>query len=263
MNRRGAPRPEPKIAEQRHEYILHILAVDGRIRAVDIASDLGVTHETVRKDLVALQARGLLRRVHGGALPTEALSHEPAVADRTALTPEKRRIASAATQYVPAEGAVLLDAGSTTLALAESFPTEPRLTAFTNTLNVALALLAHPNLTVHTLGGRVRPTTMAEVDRWALRSLKEIHVDVAFLGTNGFSLTDGLATPNDAEAAVKAAMIECAQLRVLLADHTKLGRTAIFRYAELSAIDVLVTDTSLSAKDTREITRAGVEVVRV
>ena len=249
-------------APQRHEVILRRLRSEGQLRAVDVANDLGVTHETVRKDLLALESRGLLKRVHGGALPVQTLSYEPNVATRTALSAEKRRIGAAAARLVPSEGAILIDAGSTTAALAEAFPLGPTLTVITNTLPIALTLLGHPRLTVHTIGGRIRSTTMAEVDHWALRALREIQVDVAFLGTNAFSVEHGLCTPDHAEAAVKRAMVAAARRKVLLADHTKCGLTSIFAYADIGSIDVLVTDSGMPAKAARALEQRGVEVIR-
>lgn len=256
------PSPDVRHAAQRHQMILRKLRSDGQLRALEVAHELGVTHETVRKDLVQLEQRGLLRRVHGGALPVEALSYEPSVASRTELSAEKRRIAAAAVGLVPSEGAILIDAGSTTAALAEQFPTAPKLTVITNTLPIALTLLGYPNLNVHTVGGRVRPTTMAEVDHWALRALEEVRVDVAFLGTNAFSVEHGLCTPDASEAAVKRAMVEASRRKVLLADHTKFGRASVFKYAETSSIDVLVTDTRMSNENVRALEKLGVEVVR-
>ncbi len=247
---------------QRHHFIVGTLRRDGQLRALDIANELGVTHETIRKDLLKLEGRGLLTRVHGGALPVETLSYEPNVASRTTQRAEKQRIAVAAARLVPGEGAILIDAGSTTAALAENFPVSAALTVITNTLPIALTLMAYPSLNVYTVGGRVRATTMAEVDHWALRALGEVRVDVAFLGTNAFSLEHGLSTPDDAEAAVKAAMVSSAVRTVLLADHTKLGRFAVFKYAEMTQINVLVTDTGMAVKDARALERMGVEVIR-
>lgn len=229
-----------------------------------MAEELGVTHETIRKDLLALEAHGMLRRVHGGALPVESISFEPDVGSRNAMTSEKQRIATAAIEYLPQTGAVLVDAGSTTAALAANLPHGTSLMAVTNALPIALALTANPQLTVHLLGGRIRHATMATVDAWALRDLKELRVDVAFLGTNAFSLDHGLSTPDAAEAAVKRAMIDAARLTVLLADHTKFGREAVFKYADLEMVDVLITDDGLTAAEARSLeANAGVEVIRV
>ena len=248
----------------RHAAILGALRTRGQVRAVHLADELGVTHETIRKDLLTLESHGLLRRVHGGAMPIESFSYEPHITARTSMTAEKARIAAAAVDFLPPAGAVLIDSGTTTAALVTAIPAGSALVAVTNALPIALALLAHPQLTVHMLGGRVRNTTMASVDAWTLRELHEIRADVAFVGTNAFSLPYGLSTPDAAEAAVKAAMIESARFTVLLADHTKFGHESVFRYADLNAIDVLITDVGLSTTEARALeSEAGIEVVRV
>ena len=167
----------------RHAAILGALRTRGQVRAVHLADELGVTHETIRKDLLTLESHGLLRRVHGGAMPIESFSYEPHITARTSMTAEKARIAAAAVDFLPPEGAVLIDSGTTTAALVAAIPAGSALLAVTNALPIALALLAHPQLTVHMLGGRVRNTTMASVDAWTLRELHEIRADVAFVGT--------------------------------------------------------------------------------
>jgi DeoR family fructose operon transcriptional repressor len=227
-----------------------------------MADRLSVSTETIRKDLTELERQGLLHRVHGGAVAVEDLSFEPAVAARTEHTDEKRRIARAALAEVPAEGAVLVDAGSTTACLAELMPADRDLAVFTSALTIALTLATRPRLTVHTLGGRVRSRTFAEVDNWAVRALSEIRVDVAFLGTNGLSVDRGLSTPDESEATVKRLMLKAARRRVLLADHSKVGRISLYKYGDLSEIDLLITDTGMSDVDARRFEDVGVEVVR-
>ncbi|GAA1772477.1 DeoR/GlpR family DNA-binding transcription regulator [Nostocoides vanveenii] len=253
---------DPQLAASRHQIILDTLRSRGQVGANALADTLGVTHETVRKDLVHLQGLGLLRRVHGGAVPVEALTHEVPVGGRTAYGPEKTRIADAALQFVPESGAVLVDSGTTTAAFGESLPALPNLVAFTNSLPIALALV--PRLGgVTILGGRVRAATLGTADAWAVRALEGVRADVAFLGANAISSEHGLATPDEIEAELKAALIRSSRLRVLLADHSKFGRESVHRYAVLSDIDVLVTDTGLPQADADAITRDhGVEVIR-
>ncbi|WP_037074748.1 DeoR/GlpR family DNA-binding transcription regulator [Pseudonocardia spinosispora] len=246
-----------RYAATRQQEILRVLHATGQIDAASLAAEFGVTAETVRKDLIALERQGLLRRVHGGALPVEALTFEPEVSARTEFTEEKTRIARAALAHLDRAGSVFLDAGSTTSRLAEILPTDRPLTIFTNTLSIALTLVAKPNLTVFTLGGRVRGRTLAEVDTWAARALQEINVDVAFLGTNGISLTRGLTTPDPAEAAIKRLMLSCAVRRVLLADHSKVGRTSLCQHGTLADIDALITDTGLADTDLDALRAAG------
>jgi DeoR family fructose operon transcriptional repressor len=259
---RNEPRSDSRVPfpEERRGLILERLRAEGRADAASIAEELGVTGETVRKDLLALDQLGLLRRVHGGAVPVGRLTYEPAVSMRTGFIDEKTRIAKAALRHLPAGGSVLLDAGSTTGRLAAMFPHDKELTVYTNTLSIAIGLLDRPLLTVHTLGGRVRPLTEAEVDDWASRSLSEINVDVAFLGANAISVDRGLTTPDPAEAAVKKLMLESARRRVLLADHSKFGCVSNCKHADLADIDLLITDSALDGRELKAVQAAGVEV---
>ena len=248
---------------QRQQAIVRTLRATGRVDVASVAADLGVTAETVRKDLIRLEQEGLLRRVHGGAVPIEHVSFEPAVSTRIAFTAEKKRIARAAFEHLPAEGSVLLDAGSTTALLADIFPTDRPLTVFTNSLPIALSLLPRPNVTVYTLGGRVRVTTSAEVGHWADRTLRDLNVDVAFLGTNALSVERGLTTPDPAEAATKHLMLAAARRRVLLADHSKVGRVSLCKHADLDDLDLFITDSGLSDDTHQALVTAGLPTERV
>jgi len=260
MGSSGADAARALYADQRKRALLEALRRDGRVDAAAIAVELGVTGETVRKDLIQLERQGLLRRVHGGAVPVGYLSFEPAVDARTGFLSEKVRIARAALAQVPDRGAVLVDAGSTTAQLVEVFPGDRELTVYTNALPLALSLLTRPLVTVFTLGGRVRAKTFAEVEDWAARALAEINVDVAFVGANGVSVSRGLTTPDPSEAAVKRRMLSCARRRVLLVDHSKVGVVSGVRYGDLQDVDLLITDTGLATEQLDALQTAGVEV---
>ena len=173
--------------EERRQEIALVVRQDGRGDVSELADRFEVTPETIRRDLTDLERQGILRRVHGGAIPIERFRAEPAIAEKAeAMAKEKARIASAALAFVPDRGTVLLDAGTTTLALAKVFP-DRELTVFTNAMPVGLelALLRSPQL--YLVGGRVRGRTLADVDDWALRQLADLRVDVAFIGTNGLT----------------------------------------------------------------------------
>lgn len=250
-------------AEERQVEIVTLVRQDGRVDVAGLAERLGVTPETVRRDLTVLERRGLLRRVHGGAIPVERLDFEPRLAARhEQFMAEKHRIAKAALEELPDEGVVLLDSGSTTEVLAGLLPTDRELTVVTNGLPIAMALAPMRNLTVLCVGGRVRERTFALVDEWARRTLADLTVDVGFLGTNGVSAAKGLTTPVPAEAAVKAAMVAAARRRVLLADHSKVGQDSFVRFAALSDLDVVVTDSGVDPDLAEELEAAGPRVVR-
>ena len=249
-------------ADQRKNHILDRLLSNGRVDATEVADSLGVTGETIRKDLIALERQGILRRVHGGAVPVQSLAFEPGVETRTEYSTEKTRIAQAALAHLPNEGSVLIDAGSTTAKLVEMFPGDHELTVYTNTIPLAISLLTRPRLTVFTLGGRLRNKTFAEVGDWTVRALAEINVDVAFLGTNGISMARGLTTPDPAEAAVKRLMLGCAAKRVLLADHSKFGVVKGTKHGDLDDIDVLISDAGLTDDQYTQLRTAGIDVER-
>ena len=126
----------------------------------------------------------------------------------------------------------------------------------------ASKLARHPNLTVLSVGGRVRPRSLACVNDWALDTLSRLRVTVAFLGTNGLSAENGLTTPDPAEAAVKRATLSIAQHTVLLADHSKIGVASLLRYGDLDQIQTLITDTTLPQSQMRELQDAGLRVIR-
>jgi len=249
-------------ADQRKNHILDRLLSNGRVDATEVAESLGVTGETIRKDLIALERQGILRRVHGGAVPVQSLAFEPGVETRTEYSTEKTRIAQAALAHLPNEGSVLIDAGSTTAKLVEMFPGDRELTVYTNTIPLAISLMTRPRLTVFTLGGRLRNKTFAEVGDWTVRALAEINVDVAFLGTNGISMARGLTTPDPAEAAVKRLMLGCAAKRVLLADHSKFGVVKGTKHGDLDDIDVLISDAGLTDDQYTQLRAAGIDVER-
>ncbi|MGH2662358.1 MAG: DeoR/GlpR family DNA-binding transcription regulator [Actinomycetota bacterium] len=248
-------------AEERREDIAVLVRKNGRADVTHLADRFEVTPETIRRDLTDLEQRSVLRRVHGGAIPIERFRAEPAIAEKaTAMAEEKGRIASAALSFIPSRGTVMLDAGTTTLALAQVFP-DQELTVFTNGLPVGLELAARRNLQLYVIGGRVRGRTLAQVDDWALRQLADLRLDVAFVGTNGLTIERGLSTPDPAEASVKAAICRAAQQVVVLADRTKVGEEDAVRFAPLEQVDVLVTDKGLDPTYRRALEDAGVEVV--
>jgi len=250
-------------AEERQQEIVRIARARGRIDVTTLADELAVTSETIRRDLTTLERAGVLRRVHGGAIPVERIGFEPALDTRdTVLTGEKERIAKAALAEVPEEGAIILDAGSTTGRLAQALPMDRELTVVVNSPVIAVELGTRKNLNILLLGGRLRGRTLATVDDWALRPLADIFVDVAFMGTNGCSVERGLTTPDPAEAAVKQAMIHAARRCVLLADHTKMGNDCLARFGALSDVDTLITDVSLADDLLVDIETTGVRVVR-
>lgn len=250
------------LAAERRSELLTMLAAYEKIDVSWAAKTLGTSHETVRKDLVALERQGLLKRVHGGALPVHTVTFEEGVDERTRNQEEKRRIAQRAIQELPVSGAIFIDSGSTTRVFAELLPVNPHVVVFTNSLPVAQIVLNKPSTTVFVVGGRVRPLSQATVGPWAHHALDEIHVDVAFVGTNALSLGRGLSTPDREEAQAKAEMIARASRSILMVDHSKFDQDALFSYAGLEAIDLVVTGTETPDDVVMSYGQQGHELVR-
>ncbi|AXL89152.1 D-beta-D-heptose 1-phosphate adenosyltransferase [Streptomyces sp. CB09001] len=250
-------------APERQQEILRLARDGGRVDVVSLAEEFQVTAETIRRDLKALDRAGLLRRVHGGAIPAGRLDFEPDLAEReSTAADEKDRIARAALAELPAEGTLILDAGSTVARMAAAIPPEASLTVVTHSLPIAARLADHPGIQLHIVGGRVRHRTRAAVDAWALRAYGEIRADVAVVAANGFSVEHGLTTPDLAEAAVKRAALSAARRVVLLADSSKYAQEHFARFGALGDVDLLITDKGLTPEDAGDIERAGTEVVR-
>ncbi|WP_026248989.1 DeoR/GlpR family DNA-binding transcription regulator [Streptomyces sp. LaPpAH-108] len=250
-------------APERQQAILRLAREGGRVDVLSLAEEFQVTAETIRRDLKALDRAGLVRRVHGGAIPSGRLDFEPDLTEReSTAADEKDRIAKAALAELPVDGTVILDAGTTVARLAAALPLESSLTVVTHSLPIAARLADHPGIQLHLIGGRVRHRTRAAVDAWALRAYGEIRADVAFVAANGFSAEHGLTTPDLAESAVKRAAVAAARRVVLLADSAKHGQEHFARFAGLDDVDLLITDSGLSPDDATAIERGGTEVVR-
>jgi DeoR family transcriptional regulator, fructose operon transcriptional repressor len=251
-------------AEERQEGIAALVISKGRASVAELAQVYDVTTETVRRDLAALDKAGVVRRVHGGAVPARALHLvEPGVGEReTTRADFKDAIAAAAIDYVPATGAaMLLDAGTTTARIAAMLPTDRELVVVTNSVPIAARLAATNSVTLQLLGGRVRGITQAAVGDQTLRVLDSIRVDIAFIGTNAISVRHGLSTPDSEEAAVKRAMVRSANYVVVAADSSKVGREDFVSFAPISSVDTLITDAELDDADRRALVDQGVEVV--
>ncbi|TQK29742.1 DeoR/GlpR family DNA-binding transcription regulator [Arthrobacter sp. SLBN-53] len=251
-------------AEERQQAIAALVLQRGRASVTELATTYDVTTETVRRDLAVLHKAGLLRRVHGGAVPARALHLvEQDVDEReTTRAPYKDAIAAAATEFFPVGGgSVLLDAGTTTSRIAAAIPTDRDLVVVTNSIPVADRLSTVPSVSLQVLGGRVRGLTQACVGEQALQTLEQMRVDIAFIGTNGITARHGLSTPDAEEAAIKRAMVNCANYVVVASDSSKMGREALHSFAELSSVDVIITDTEISPDTHAELSGCGIDII--
>jgi DeoR family fructose operon transcriptional repressor len=254
-------------ATERHARIIDELDSAGRVSVATLSRSLDVTAETIRRDLDALEAAGALRRVHGGAVRRAGLVELDLGEREHRNSPAKRAIAKAALELLvhAAPASVAVDAGTTTRAfadlLAEHVPAEGVLDVVTHAVPIVLRLQDNRALTVHAVGGVVRPETSAAVGLPALDAFARVRCDLAFVGANGVSAGFGLSTPDEREAAVKTAIVRSSRRTVALVDSSKHGEESFVRFADLADLDVLITDRAPDADLAAALEAAGVEVV--
>ncbi|WP_344801242.1 DeoR/GlpR family DNA-binding transcription regulator [Microlunatus ginsengisoli] len=251
---------------ERQRTITELLrGLDGRRASVaQISEQLGVTGETVRRDLDVLERRGLVRRIRGGAELLRSTPFEQALAARHAEQyADKLVIAERVMTELPEDGVLILDSGSLTYVCARAMPRDRALTVVTNNLPAAHYLAGLENLRVITLPGTLRGVTSAAVDVWTSRRLSTLTVDLAIIGVNGLSVGHGLTTTNPEEAAAKRAMVLAGRRRVVPVISGKLGRNSFCAFAAVSEVDLVITDAGAGADTIRELAAAGPEVVVV
>lgn len=249
------------LTDERRAAILARLQASGRVLAADLSAELGCSMDTIRRDLRELDESGLLRRVHGGALPRHASAGPFAERARRAVA-AKATIARRAAGLVRDGQVVVLDTGTTTLELARALPDDLRATVVTNSASIAVALGEHARIEVVLVGGTVRRGALATVGADAVRTFETIRPDVAFLGVCGLHPEIGVTADDVEERHVKAAMIAGAAEVVALADGDKLDTEMPFVVAPLDRVTHLVTDAAADEAALAPYRAAGLEVVR-
>jgi DeoR family fructose operon transcriptional repressor len=248
--------------EERWQDILTILAEQGRIRVGHLAARLNVSEATVRRDLEAMQAQGMLQRTHGGAMLPRPTAFEISFdeSQNQALV-EKQAIGRRAAALVNAGESIIIESGSTTLEMARCLGAIEKLTVLTNSLAICKELSVNEQIEIIVLGGSLRRQSASLVGPWVSELLRSVRVDKAFLGANGLSVDFGISAPNVFTAETRRAMIDAARTRIALADHSKLGIESLYRVAPLDALDTLVTDSHVTHDQLAPLRELGIEVL--
>jgi DeoR/GlpR family transcriptional regulator of sugar metabolism len=249
------------LTTERRAVILGQLQSEGRVLAADLSAELGVSPDTIRRDLRELDASGLLRRVHGGALPRHGIAQSFAEGTRRAPA-AKASIARRAAACARDGQVIVIDGGTTTLELARALSDDLRATVVTTSPPIAIALADHPGLEVTVVGGTLRSHRLVTVGADTVQSIRAIRADVVFLGVCGLHPEIGVTVPDIEERHVKAAMIEGAAEVVALADADKLGTAMPFVVAPLREVTHLVTDAAVDDSALAPYRALGIEVIR-
>ncbi|MEV7940191.1 DeoR/GlpR family DNA-binding transcription regulator [Kitasatospora sp. NPDC088264] len=248
------------LAAERRDHLLGLLAREGKIVAKDVAADLGISEDSVRRDLRDLAAEGLCQRVYGGALPVS-----PAVVDyaaRQSVAPDgKRKVASAAAALVRPGNTLILDGGTTALAVAHALPQHLACTVITHSPTIAAALLDHPQAELFLLGGRIFKHSAVACGAAAVEAAQNISADLCLLGVTGVHPEAGLTTADAEEAAMKRALAARAADTYILASSEKIGTASRFRVLPWEKVSGLITDADPHDAVVEQLKALGLEVL--
>lgn len=250
------------LSEVRHSKIIESLNQMGSIKVSELSKAYQVTEKTIREDLEKLEAAGILKRVHGGAVLVES-SHSmlPIHKRRIRQQHEKEQIAAEAYKWIEDGQIILLDGGSTTLELAKLIQNRV-LTVITNDTKIASTLAESNGIELCILGGYRRKGTFTIIGPSAIQMVDELNVDIAFLGCTGIDLERGISVFHRDEAELKKRMIKSAKKVILLTDHTKFEQTALISFASAKEIHLLITDSLTDDHLVQRYTDIGLEVIR-
>ena len=248
------------LTSERKAYLLKVLKRDGRVVARSESESLGVSEDTIRRDLRDLASDGRLQRVHGGALPAS-----PAMADfagrQNVASRGKVAIGRAAARLVRPGQVIFLDGGTTAVQLARHLPLDLEATVVTHSANVAVELVSHPGVDVELIGGRLFKHSIVSVGAGAVEAIARIRADVYFMGVTGIHPDAGLTTGDIEEAAVKRALSCHAAETMVLASREKFGTASPFLVVPLTDVGTLIVEHDLPASLLEPYRALGIEIV--
>jgi len=250
------------IPEERRQMILGWVRSRSLVKPAELAEELGVSLETIRRDFVALEEEGLLRRVYGGATRTTPRAFELAFEKRR-ISHRERKIAIAhlAASLIDPGDTLILDVGTTVAELADRLPLGHRGIVLTNSLLVANALSSREGIDVITSGGRVRPGDLACFGPVCEAFFRDYFADKAFLGSGGIHPAMGLTDYYPDEIAIRRVVLEHAAERYVLAESSKLGQVALGKVCDLDALTALITDDGAAAAEVDCLEKTGLTVM--
>src|SRR5216683_6991947 len=261
----GQPESEGAFQDKQRARLTAILPglqQTGRVSVETLSEQLRVSVVTVRRDLDALDEKGLLRRTHGGAVSIEPLFYEPFKNDRSfqaqveRFAQEKRRIGRAAANLIERGETIALTPGTTTTEVIRGLPLNQEITVVTNTVNVAMELSKRKDLKIFVTGGHLHGDWFSLVGPTAVHSLSQLLITTVFLGADGMDAKWGLSCFSPDEAHLNSEMVTHARRRIAVVDHSKFGVVAGWRICQTSDLDILVTDSGSSPAMTEPFEKA-------
>jgi DeoR family transcriptional regulator, L-fucose operon activator len=250
------------LAAERHKCILTRLEESGSVRTIDLAQELNVTDETIRRDLERLEKDNLVQRTHGGAIKTQSLVKDRSFEERRIQHMEaKQRIAREAIKLLEPGDRIFVDASSTALQMVRLIP-NMHLVVMTNSALAAQELTAHPDIEIIHSGGVLDRQSQSYIGPAAIATMRRFRVDKVFFSGNGIDTLRGISEINEAQAYIKEMIIPRSGSSILLADPSKLGVNSTYFFARCEEIDTLVTCMEADHPLLDQLSEEGIDIRR-
>ena len=244
---------------ERRQKIAELVNTQGRVKVAELAALFDVSEVSVRADLADLEAKGLLSRVYGGAVSSYKSYYNMTMHQRLSVNREQKdQIAARVVEMIEEHDTIMLNSGTTTLAIFRRIPADMHVSLVTNSITIALEAAGNPNFNVVLLGGSVNARYQFVYGDNAIAQLKDYHADKLILSVDGINPADGFTTYYDREVELDRIMLANSAMHIVAADSSKLGRTAFAHIAPISAADYIITNADRAAGEDlaalREIT---------
>ena len=248
--------------KERRDKILEILHTEGKVRVVQLSALFNVSEVSIRNDLAEMESEGLLSRVHGGAVGSYASYYHMSLAQRSGTNKaSKEAIAAKIADMIGDQQTVMMNAGTTTLAVMHKLANKRDVTIVTNSIVLALEGAKYPNLRVILLGGNVDYEYQYVHGTMTLKQLKEFYADVLILSADGIDAKHGLSTYYDKEADICRQMIKQTGRVIAALDHTKIGCVTFRSIADAQRVDCVVTTPKADNEALEELREQGIQIV--
>lgn len=251
-------------ALERQKKIMDTLSRDGSVFVSKLSSELGVTEETIRRDLEKLEKQESLRRTHGGAVPIDGTTFELSLEKRKSTNVDaKKRLAKKASEYVVSGDTIFLDASTTTFFMAKEIKSKKNVTVITNSLRVLSELAGTDGIKVIAIGGVVGKN-QSFVGYHAEKSIEENYfANKMFFSSKGVTHEAGILESNEEECGIKQKMITNSNKRYYLCDKTKIGRVGFVKLADFGTVDCFITDTELDQNLEIKLLESDIELIKI
>ena len=232
---------EIMLKEERHQHILDKIKLSRKVLSTDLSIELKVSEDTIRRDLNELSTKGLIKKVHGGALPmdTKAPSYEER---RSYNLEEKNSIAKKAVKLIKSGQVIIMSGSTTNLQLAKIIPSDINATIYTYSLPIALQLTEHPSIEIIFIGGKLHKAAQVTVGLDVVSTISELRADLCFMGSGGINISNGMTEPDWEVSHIKKCMISASDKVIALCTKNKINEIKRYTVAPIHKIDTIVTD---------------------